>query len=246
MKTQRIFSFIAGLALGASVMTPVQAILYISPEPHTFSINDVQGDFEGRTYGGTTTSDGTIPADTSIICTGGGCPASITDNKLLPNQNITLYPVDSTFGYEVVDFLGAAQKKRDNDYMEGYVGNITAGFPTSAVIDGEIVNFNPPITGGIAVSNAATEVYKVKPPLGTWCRGLGGNSVKCETEHYSVMEHVLSCHEVIPYFFADPVTGIQAILNQDGAIEDLGSYDCTLAELDDYAYVLVDGQRTDR
>ena len=65
----------------------------------------------------------------------------------------------------------------------------------------------------MAISNAATDTYKVKPPIGTWCRGLGGNSVKCETEHYTVMEHILSCHEVIPYFFADPVTGMQALLN---------------------------------
>ena len=65
---------------------------------------------------------------------------------------------------------------------------------------------------GIQVSNAPTLKYKVKPPLGTWCQGLGGTPVKCETEHYTTMEHVLSCHETIPYSFADPVTGEQAIL----------------------------------
>ena len=152
----------------------------------------MQGDFQGNTFGGAAG----IPADNTIICGvagGAQCPpgiAPITDTKLLPNQNITLYPVDSEFGYEVIDFLGAAQKTRDNDYLEGFVGNVTAGFPTSAVIDGVISvhtrldQHRCPITGGIAVSNAATETYKVKPPMGTWCRGLGGNSVKCETEHY--------------------------------------------------------------
>ena len=233
--------------MGLSAMAPVQtaqAVVYTSA-PHTFSINDVQGDFQGNTFGGAAG----IPADPTIICGAGGgspaCPpgiAPITDTKLLPNQNITLYPIDSEFGYEVIDFLGAAQKTRDNDYLEGFVGNITSGFPTSALIDGVTVNFSPAITGGIAVSNAATDTYKVKPPMGTWCRGLGGNSVKCETEHYSVMEHILSCHELIPYFFADPVTGVQAVLNPGSVdIPTLAEFDCADAGLDDIALIMVNG-----
>ena len=248
MKKSRIVSFMTGLVLGLSVLAPLQtaqATTYSSPL-HVFSIDDVQGDFLGNTYGGTVTSGGTIPADKSILCDAPGstvsCPIGIgpiTDTKLV-GQPITLYPVDSEFGYQVIDFLGAAQKTRDDDYLEGFVGNVISGFPTGAVIDGVMVNFSPAITGGVAVSNAATETYKVKPPMGTWCRGLGGNSVKCETEHYSVMEHILTCHELIPYFFADPVTGMQEILNPTGDFG-LPPFDCADAGLDDIALVLRSG-----
>ncbi len=138
-----------------------------------------------------------------------------------------LYPVDSEFGYYIVDFLGAQGKSRDGDYLEGFVGNIV----------------DQGVQMGIQVSNAATEKYKVKPPLGTWCQGLGGTSVKCETEHYTVLEHVLSCHETIPYFFADPVTGEQAILSTpDGSL----TFDCANAPLDDNTPILVDGLPTTR
>ena len=85
------------------------------------------------------------------------CPA---DNPpVVDKAGVTLYPVDSEFGYYIVDFVGAEGKVRDGDYLEGFVGNIEDA--------GVVV--------GIKVSNAATETYKVKPPLGTWCQGLGGN-----------------------------------------------------------------------
>ena len=258
MKKSRIVNLFAGLALGVSIMTPVQAIPYT--ERHTFSINDVQGDFEGHTFGGTTTSDGTIPADNTILCGAPRYPCHVrpvgvrpmVDRKLYGQQNpITLYPIDSEFGYNIIDFLGAAQKTRDDDYLEGFIGDVPpAYFPTEALIDDEVIMFNedpetgkyPPITGGVAISNAATDTYKVKPPMGTWCRGLGGLSVKCETEHYSVMEHILSCHELIPYFYADPVTGMQAVLNEGSVdIPTLDEYDCANAGLDDIALIMIDG-----
>jgi beta-lactam-binding protein with PASTA domain len=256
VKIPRIINLIAGLALGASIMTPVQAAIHT--ERHTFSIGDVQGDFEGRTFGGTTTSDGTIPADTTILCDAPGSSVFCTDimpmvdRKLYGQQNpITLYPIDSAFGYYIIDFLGAAQKERDDDYAEGFIGDVpSAYFPIEANIDGNIIPFNedpvtgkyPPITGGVAISNAATETYKVKPPIGTWCRGLGGLSVKCETEHYSVMEHILSCHEVIPYFNFDFDNNRQAVLNEGSAeIPALPQYDCADAGLDDIALLVIDG-----
>jgi hypothetical protein len=111
--------------------------------------------------------------------------------------------------------------------MEGFVGNI----------------MDAGVQIGIQVSNAPTLKYKVKPPLGTWCQGLGGTSVKCETEHYTVMEHVLSCYETIPYSFANPEDGTQAILSTpDGSL----TFDCANAPLDDVAMVLVDGLPTTR
>jgi hypothetical protein len=200
-----------------------QAVLYES-DPHIFSINDVQGGFDGSTFG-----TGGAAQDTRVIC---GVPGSTgicpDDNQpFLDKSGVMLYPVDSEFGYYIVDFLGAQGKSRDGDYLEGFVGNIMDGV--------DVI--------GIQVSNAATEKYKVKPPLGTWCQGLGGTSVKCETEHYTVLEHVLSCYETIPYSFADPVTGVQSILSTpDGSL----TFDCLNAPLDDNTPVLVGGLPTDR
>ncbi|WJG10682.1 hypothetical protein [Aliiglaciecola sp. LCG003] len=177
---------------------------------HVFSIDDVMGSFDGTTYG--TTGAATDP---SIIC--GVADIACGDiGSYLDKSGVRLYPVDSEFGYYVVDFLGAEGKVRDYDYAEGFVGN------------------EP--DGGLRLSNAPTLKYKVKPPLGTWCQGLGGTSVKCETEHYTAMEHVLSCHETIPYKFADPVTGDQKILSSGNL-----TFDCANAPLDDNALILEAG-----
>ena len=94
--------------------------------------------------------------------------------------------MDSEFGFEVADFFGAAQKILNYDYMEGWIGNITEESQQA----------------GVAVSNAETATFKAKFPTGTWCLGLGSNSVKCESEHYTVMEHLISCNETVPYFYA--------------------------------------------
>ena len=201
------------------------AFAYESPV-HTFSINDVMGGFDGSTFG---TSG--AQQDTNIICDLGPVPCPSENPPFLDKSGVTLYPVDTEFGYYVVDFLGAKQKVRDADYQEGYVGNIIDG--------GEVV--------GIQISNAATEKYKVKPPLGTWCQGLGGTSVKCETEHYVVMEHVQSCHEVIPYAFADENTGVQGTL-PNPPLGDYPSFvfDCVSAGLDDNVVILENGLPGDR
>ena len=181
------------LALAISValgLTAAPVHAYESPV-HVFSVNDVLGDFSGATYGVNGTSVG-ASVDKSIICgledsAVNPCPEDAAQ-PFTDKSGVELFPIDSEFGAYVVDFVGAQQKARDDDYGEGWVGNLPDG-------------------SGLAVSNAVTDRYKVKAPLGTWCQGLGGNSVKCSTEHYTVMEHVLSCHEVIPYFFADPETG---------------------------------------
>jgi hypothetical protein len=197
------------------------ALAYESPV-HVFTINDVMGGFDGSTYGtdpsgynGSTFICG-VPDETSIACPDGYGP-------VVDKQGVTLYPVDSEFGFYVVDFLGAEGKARDGLYEEGFVGNIFDG--------------DTPI--GIKVANAPTLKYKVKPPLGTWCQGLGGTSVKCETEHYVTMEHVLSCHETIPYAFADPVWGTQATLSTpSGSL----TFNCDDAPLDDNTIIRVGGE----
>jgi hypothetical protein len=161
-----------------------QAVLvdYVSPT-HVFSINDILGDFNGTTYGDAGTS-----SNRSILCglqTFDSCPNGV---EPLVDDGDVLYPIDSEFGFHVTDFEGAEPKVRDGDYQEGFATNID---------------------GGVKIANAASDTYKVKPPLGTWCQGLGATSVKCSTEHYTVMEHVLTCFETVPYFFAeisDPFT----------------------------------------
>lgn len=152
---------------------------YISPV-HTFSTADLLGDF-----------DGTVVADDQEILCGvfTNCPLD-GEQPFTDQEGVTLYPIDSTFGFLVTDFLGAIAKERDGIYAEGWIGDL-------------------PGNAGVRVSTAETEVLKAGNPKGTWCGGLGGNSVKCSSEHFTVMEHVLSCYETVPYFYADPETGEQ-------------------------------------
>jgi len=204
-------------ALGASAATA--QTVYVSPM-HTFSINDIQGGFDGTTYG----PAGAVQLP-SILCGTGdagspACPAGVV--PIVDKTGVTLYPMDTEFGFYVVDFVGAQVKTRDGDYLEGFAGNI---------LDGDTVV-------GVKLSDSSTDTYKVKTPLGTWCAGLGGNSVKCSTEHYTVLEHVLSCHETIPYYFADPVTGVQGIQSTP---DDSLTLDCATTDLDDQLYILTGG-----
>ena len=142
------------VALVAATIVPVvvqsTALAYESPL-HVFSINDVMGGFDGSTYG---SLDG-ASIDPTIIC-GLGVPCPPDNGPITDKAGVTLYPVDSEFGYYVVDYLGAEGKIRDFDYMEGFVGNIMDGLDQI----------------GIKIANAPTLKYKVKPPLGTWCQGL--------------------------------------------------------------------------
>jgi hypothetical protein len=225
MKKERSLKLGFATLIASSLMSIASvnvAQAYDSPV-HVFSIEDVMGGFDGSTFGLNGASQ-----DTNIICDvpgGATCPLDI--GPVVDKQGVTLYPVDSEFGYYVVDFLGAQGKIRDGDFQEGFVGNI--------IENG--------IQTGIKISNAATDTYKVKPPLGTWCQGLGGTSVKCETEHYTTMEHVLTCHETIPYFFADPVTGEHDVLQTpDGSL----MFDCANGQLDDNTLILSGGSPTTR
>ncbi len=206
-------------AIAAVAAGPVQA--YKSPA-HIFSVKDIQRGFDGSTIGpdGARTLRGTIcDAPISPIA----CPEGV--EPLIDKDGATLWPIDSAFGFNVVDFLGAQVKTYNGDYQEGYAGDIR----------------RENVTVGLRVSNAATDTYKVKAGWGTWCQGLGGTSVKCSTEHYSVMEHVLSCHETIPYMEADPVTGAQAVKQfPDGS----ASFNCATAMLDDVLNIIEGGVDT--
>ncbi|TGD73450.1 hypothetical protein E4634_10470 [Mangrovimicrobium sediminis] len=193
---------------------------------HTFSVLDLQGTGQGRNFGPRNTyNDAGILNWPRAICGidvrgSEACPLD-GPQPFVDKGGITLYPVNTKFAFDVVDFLGAQVVGiNDGEYGEGWVGDITE--------NGEVV--------GVKVSNAETDTYKVKPPLGTWCQGLGGTSIKCSTEHYTVMEHVLSCHETVPYFYADPVTGQQALLSFPDPAD--GTFDCTNAALDDNLLII--------
>ncbi|MGD8932458.1 MAG: hypothetical protein PVI52_07800, partial [Chromatiales bacterium] len=197
---------------------------------HTFKIDDIVGGFDGRTYGieGNyqdikilcgldADGDGTVEADEA-------CPDD-GPQPFVDKAGNMLYPIDSEFGFYVVDFASAFQKLEDEVYTEGFAGNI--------ISDGQVV--------GVAVSNAATDTFRVPPPLGTWCAGIGNTSVKCSTEHYVVMEHVKSCHETVPYVYddptrADPLTGDQAVLTNPLTGEPLT--DCEDTKLDNGLYII--------
>ena len=45
---------------------------------------------------------------------------------------------------------------------------------------------------GLVVSDAPTDTFQTPAVLGTWLAGIGGNTVKASTEHYTVMQDVLS------------------------------------------------------
>ncbi|QDG49353.1 hypothetical protein FIV42_00955 [Persicimonas caeni] len=131
--------------------------------------------------------DGVTAADDpSIICQN-GC-----DEDVMVDGSLTLYPIDNGFGWNAVDFVGAMQRPRDGVHEEGWVGPLSDA-------DGN--------HQGIAVANVPTLKYSVGPGRGQWCAGLGGAMVKCKTDHYVTMEHILTCHETVPYLNFDPVTG---------------------------------------
>jgi len=202
MKNQTIFkrtavsaAVVALMAAGAAQAATVQHSSF-----HRFTANDLVGAFDGRTFG----TAGNFQ-DRSILCGGvGGLPACDADhNPIKGSEAGTLWPIDSEFGFIVVPFAQAFQKTiGDGVWGEGYAGNI---FDAGKII-------------GLEVSDAETDTFKVPAPLGTWCAGIGETAVKCSTEQYVVMEHVLTCHETVAYMVgeyparANPDDGAQALL----------------------------------
>jgi hypothetical protein len=218
----------------------VQAATQTYQYKHVFSVANIVGDFNGTTVG--IQGNGT---DKSILCgakaiyplspdcpTGEIAPGTLhpqpfTDTKLEDMNgdpiSATLYPIDSTFGFNVVPFAAAFDKERgDGIWGEGWAGNVVGS-------DGKVI--------GLALSDAETDTFSVPNGLGTWCVGIGGGSVKCSSERFVVMEHLLTCHETIPYYNANPVTGEQAKLEDpDGNL----LTDCATKKLDNNLLVLND------
>ncbi|WP_238366721.1 calcium-binding protein [Mesobacterium pallidum] len=129
---------------------------------HVFSTADIT-----VTFGGMTIGNAANPL--SVFDTTGASGTKIADG-------VTLYPIDSEFGYYVEDFTDASVKVLDGDYAEGWAGDL--------MIAG--------VQAGLVLSDSPTDTFKTPALLGTWLAGLGGNTVKASTEHYVVMQNVLS------------------------------------------------------
>lgn len=134
-----------------------------SSATHVFSLDDLTATYSGLTY----------PLLPSMVDTAGAVVTPMIDK----DGNV-LYGIDNEFGFYVYDFRGGEDKVLDGDYGEGFAGNI---FDTDGVT-----------VLGLALSNAKTAVFKTGAPLGTWSLGIGGETVKASTEHYTVMQDVLS------------------------------------------------------
>ena len=133
----------------------------------TFSTDDVIGKFDGSTQGDLPDGQNTSPP-TSII------------NFDFPGD--PLYPINSEFGFNVTDFVGAEAKDfiLDPEYEEGWAGNL-------------VVPENPRNAARVSRFPMLPTPHSRTPfRLGTWLVGMGGDSVKASTEHYSVMQQVLS------------------------------------------------------
>ncbi len=134
---------------------------------HVFSTADITVTFDGMTVGAA--EDPLAYFDTSG-----------TNGTKETKDGVTLYPIESEFGYNVADFQDATQKEIDTenpDYAEGWAGD---------VYDGEGNQL------GLVISDAPTDTFKTPALYGTWLAGLGGNTVKASTEHYVVMQNILS------------------------------------------------------
>lgn len=170
---------LVGLIVAMALGVTAEETEYVSPI-HVFSMADVLGGVDGVAYG----------EDPTIICTVSPCAGE--QPQTIDGQ--TLYPIDSSFTFDVIDFVGGFVRDRDGVYEEGWAGDFVD--PAS----GEPI--------GLLVANAVTSTLKAGSPKGTWCAGLGGEAVKCSSEHFTVMEHVLTCDETVPYYYYDPGTGL--------------------------------------
>jgi hypothetical protein len=151
---------VEGLAAGT--------VSYVSPV-HTFTLDDVIGNSLGET-----------DADNPNVVKDGDVGENLTGENLTAKDGSgVLYPINSTFGFDVQDFVGATVKEFDTVAEEGWVGTL--------------------VDGGLQFSNAETAVLKSGNLIGTWAAGLGGNEVKASTEHFTVMESVLTCFQTVPY-----------------------------------------------
>lgn len=133
---------------------------------HIFSTADVTG-----TFGGLTQGDVGI-GQTPVV--------DFSATPVVTKSGVNLYPINSEFGYVVTDFVGAVPKDffLNPEYEEGFVGDLIES-GTGAQL-------------GLVISDSPTDTFRTPAVLGTWLAGIGGNTVKASTEHYMVMQEILS------------------------------------------------------
>ncbi len=166
------------LGLFAYAGTASAAVVKHESAKHVFSMDDIVGSFTGTTYA----------QDNSLICTTEPCVGELPFVDKF--TAMTLWPVDTEFGWNVTHFVGAERAPRDGVYEEGWVGNY-------------VDELNEQI--GVVLSSRETKYYHTGGRKGSVCVGVGGDTVKCSAEQYTVMEHVLTCSERVPYFYTDPM-----------------------------------------
>ncbi|MCB2182565.1 MAG: hypothetical protein KQH63_11095 [Desulfobulbaceae bacterium] len=154
------------------------AIVKHASARHVFSMDDTVGTFTGTTYA----------EDNSIICTALPCVGAEPFVDLY--TGMTAWPLDTEFGWDITHFVGAERAPRDGIYEEGWIGNYVND-------QGEQI--------GVIASSRETEYYLTGGRKGSVCAGVGGETVKCAAEQYTVMEHILTCTEKVPYFYSDPM-----------------------------------------
>jgi hypothetical protein len=154
---------------------------------HQFSTDDIVGDEQGNTDA----------EDINVFKDGDDGETVIGDNmegKLDGSKtSAILYPIDSGFTYGVEDFEGAFQIDRDGVAEEGWAADYTDNKGT--------VDDPADDESALLLADTETLLMKTLNLVGTWGAGLGGSTVKTSTEQFTVMEHVLSCYQTVPYTF---------------------------------------------
>lgn len=154
---------------GGGTSAEGDSFTYTSPT-HAFTLDDVIGNAAGET-----------DADNPNVIKDGDSGETLTgeDDLTAKDGSGILHPINSEFGFDVQDFVGATPKTFDTVAEEGWAGELAGG--------------------GLQFSDADTAVLKSGNLIGTWAAGLGGTEIKASTEHFTVMEAVLSCFQTIPY-----------------------------------------------
>jgi hypothetical protein len=106
---------------------------------HIFSTNDITGTFGGLTQGDV------APGDTPVI--------DFTATPKITKEGVSLYPINSEFGFVVTDFDGAVQKDffANPEYAEGWAGDL----------------MDAGVHIGLVVSDSPTDTFKTPAKLGT-------------------------------------------------------------------------------
>ena len=150
---------------------------------HQFSTDDVVADAQGTTD----VVDINVIKDGDL---GETVTGDTMEGKLDGSQaSATLNPIDSGFTYGIEDFEGAFQIDRDGVAEEGWAVDYDSGTP------------DDPSDDALLLADTETLLMKTVNLVGTWGAGLGGSTVKTSTEQFTVMEHVLSCYQTVPYDF---------------------------------------------